>query len=91
MSESAGFEAEEDGLRATVERLLDETVDRGEPLHVTADDLAVDVPIRFGEDAPRARWRFDGEVTVTVDGVRGPLREWFDIHGVEPPETDPED
>jgi len=74
-------------LRQTVERLLDETVERGDSLDVVIEDLAVDVPIYFGDDSPRARWRFDGDVTVTVDGIRGPLREWFDLHEETPSDS----
>jgi len=66
-------------LRLAVERLLDETVDRDEALHVTADDVSVAVPMRFGSDSTQATWRFDGDVTVSVDGIRGPLREWVDL------------
>ncbi|QIO22154.1 hypothetical protein [Haloarcula sp. JP-L23] len=81
MSESAGVpEPDFEELRAAVERLLDETVDREDALAVSVEDLEVDVPIRFGDDAPRARWRFDGDVTVTVDGIRQPLREWIELH-----------
>ncbi|WP_135302082.1 hypothetical protein [Haloarcula amylovorans] len=81
MSESAGVpEPDFEQLHAAVERLLDETVDREEALELSAEDLHVDVPIRFGEDAPRARWGFDGDVTITVEGVRGPLREWIELH-----------
>lgn len=85
MSQTADMpEPDADELRTAVERLLDETVDREADLEVAVDDLAVDVPIYFGEDSPRARWRFNGDVTITVDGVRGPLREWFDLHGEQP-------
>jgi len=66
-------------LRLAVERLLDETVERDEALHLTADDMSVSVPVRFGSDSPQATWRFDGDVTISVDGVRGPLREWVDL------------
>jgi len=85
MSQTAGL-SETDGeeLQMAVERLLDETVDREAALDVAVEDLEVDVPIYFGEDSPRARWRFNGDVTVTVDGIRGPLREWFDLHGETP-------
>ncbi|WP_254273641.1 hypothetical protein [Haloarcula marina] len=89
MSESAGVpEPDAEQLRLAVERLLDETVDREEALAVSVEDLEVDVPIRFGDDSPRAKWRFDGDVTVTVDGIRGPLREWFDLHEQRPVEGD---
>jgi len=80
MSESAGVpEPDPEALRTAVERFLDETVDRDESLRVDVDDLSVSVPTRFGEDAPRAHWHFNGEMTVTVDGIRQPLREWLDI------------
>ena len=85
MSETAGMsKADAEELQAAVERLLDETVDREDSLDVAVEDLEVDVPIYFGEDSPRAKWRFNGDVTVTVDGIRGPLREWFDLHGEKP-------
>ena len=77
-------EPDAEELRTAVERLLDETVDREAALDVAVEDLEVDVPIYFGEDSPRARWRFDGDLTVTMDGIRGPLREWFDLHGERP-------
>jgi hypothetical protein len=73
-----------DELQRAVERLLDETVDREEALDVAVEDLEVDIPIYFGDDSPRAKWRFNGDVTVTVDGIRGPLREWFALHGEQP-------
>jgi hypothetical protein len=85
MSESTGMpEPDAEELRTAVERLLDETVDREAALDVAVEDLEVDVPIYFGEGSPRARWRFNGDVTVTMDGIRGPLREWFDLHGEQP-------
>ena len=85
MSETASIpEPDAEALRDAVERLLDETVDREDSLDVAVEDLEVDIPIYFGEDSPRAKWRFNGDVTVTVDGIRGPLREWFDLHGEEP-------
>ena len=67
-------------VRLAIERLLDESVDRNESFEVDVDDLAVEVPLRFGEDAPTATWGFDGHVTVTVDGIRAPLREWIELH-----------
>ncbi len=85
MSHSRGMpEPDLDELQRAVERLLDETVDREEALDVAVEDLEVDIPIYFGEDSPRANWRFNGDVTVTVDGIRGPLREWFALHGEQP-------
>ena len=88
MSQSADMpDPDADELQRAVERLLDETVDREADLEVAVEDLEIDVPIYFGEDSPRARWRFNGDVTVSMDGIRGPLREWFDLHG-ESPRTD---
>jgi hypothetical protein len=89
MSQTAGIpEPDAEELRTAVERLLDETVDREAALDVAIEDLEVDVPIEFGEDSPRAHWRFNGNVTVTVDGIRQPLREWFDLHDEQPSRTD---
>ena len=85
MSQSTRMpEPDADELQTAVERLLDETVDREDSLDVAVEDLEVDIPIHFGADSPRAKWRFNGDVTVTVDGIRRPLREWFDLHGERP-------
>jgi hypothetical protein len=81
MSQQTGVpEPDPEELLAAVERLLDETVDREESIHLDAEDLDVTVPIRFGEDSPQATWRFNGGLTVDIDGIRGPLREWIEIH-----------
>jgi hypothetical protein len=61
------------------DELIDESVEREESITVAADDLSVDVPLSFGEDAERAQWGFDGEVTVTVDGMRGSFAEWVQL------------
>jgi len=85
MRQTAGLsETDVEELQTAVERLLDETVDREAALDVAVEDLEVDIPIYFGEDSPQAKWRFNGDVTVSVDGIRGPLREWFDLHGEKP-------
>lgn len=57
--------------------LLDEEIDREEALELTAEDLEVDVPLRFGEDSPHASWGFDGTVRVSVEGPSGPLADWL--------------
>ena len=61
--------------------VIDESVDREESVRLHAEDLTVDVPLSFTDDGPgpRARWRFDGKVTVTVDGMRGSLAEWMHL------------
>ena len=89
MAKRAGTdEAGPEGWLDTLDELLDESVEREEQLRLSAEELAVEVPVAFGEDAPRATWRFDGELTVTVDGVRGSLAEWFRLHDEEPPAPD---
>lgn len=61
--------------------LIDESLDREEAISLAAENLEVDVPLAFGEDAPVARWRFDGDVTVRVEGLRASLAEWFALTG----------
>ncbi|PSP84758.1 hypothetical protein BRC83_04775 [Halobacteriales archaeon QS_1_68_17] len=60
-----------------IDEMLDEGVDSDEAVTLTAEELTVDVPMAFGADAPRATWRFDGSVTVSVDGMRRPLAGWL--------------
>lgn len=57
------------------DELIDEGVDREEAVTLEAEGVTVDVPLSFAE-GDFARWQFDGEVTVTVDGMRRPLAEW---------------
>ena len=43
-------------------------------------DADMDADVMSEESPPdhdRARWRFDGTLNVTVEGVRGPLSEWL--------------
>jgi hypothetical protein len=61
------------------DELIDEGVEREESITLSADDLTVDVPLAFGDEAQRARWEFDGTVTVTVDGMRGSIAEWMHL------------
>jgi hypothetical protein len=91
-------DADDDSLTWTdvIDATIDEEVSRDEAIQLTAEDLAVDIPIRFDVDTDadvdadadvmseksppdhdRARWRFDGTLNVTVEGVRGPLSEWL--------------
>ena len=91
-------DAEDDSLTWTdvIDATIDEEVSRDEAIQLTAEDLAVDIPIHFDVDTDadvdadadvmseksppdhdRARWRFDGTLNVTVEGVRGPLAEWL--------------
>ncbi|MFB6161151.1 MAG: hypothetical protein ABEJ61_08245 [Haloferacaceae archaeon] len=60
-----------------VEEMLDATIERDEAFEFTFEEFEVDVPLRMGGDAPRARWGLDGTVRVHVEGTRGPLAEWL--------------
>ncbi len=71
-----------------VEQVLDEEIDREEAIRLVADDLTVDIPLSYGDDPERARWRFNGSVTVTVDGMRGPLADWLKLWLSGSPERD---
>jgi hypothetical protein len=62
-----------------VEQVLDEEIDREEAIRLTADEFTVDVPLSYGDEPERATWRFNGSVTVTVDGMRGPLADWLKL------------
>ncbi|MGM0605079.1 MAG: hypothetical protein ACQETB_05335 [Halobacteriota archaeon] len=76
--ESAGnAEQDDESWLRIVDRLLDEGVDRSEAIQLTAEELSIEVPTRFGEDPPRAKWGFDGTVRVTIDGNRAPLAAWL--------------
>ena len=61
----------------TLEKVIDEGVERDEAVELTAEQLEVDIPLRFSPDAERARWRFDGTVRVSADGASGPLADWL--------------
>lgn len=71
-----------------VEQVLDEEIDREEAIRLTAEDFTLDVPLSYGDDSERARWRFNGSVTVTVDGMRGPLADWLKLWLSESPAPD---
>lgn len=62
---------------SALNEVLDEGIERDETVELTAEDLRVDVPLRFGPDSERAEWHFDGSVSVSVDGETGPLAEWM--------------
>jgi hypothetical protein len=78
--ESVGEGSDEEGWEqwvAAIDDVLDAAIDRGEEIECTCEDFRVNVPLRMGPDAERARWRFDGTVRVAVEGRRGPLAEWL--------------
>lgn len=55
----------EQPVPAVVRRWADGVLTNDEYTH-TFEDAVVDVPSRFDPDAPTARWRFDGTLTVRV-------------------------
>jgi hypothetical protein len=61
----------------TVDELLDATIEADDAVECTFEEFAVAVPMRMGTDPPRAWWRLDGTVRVSVEGTRGPLAEWL--------------
>ena len=62
---------------SALNEVLDEGIERGETVELTAEDLQVDVPLRFGPGSEWAEWHFDGSVSVSVDGETGPLAGWM--------------
>ncbi|QZP39584.1 hypothetical protein [Halobaculum magnesiiphilum] len=63
-----------------LELAIDEGIEREGGVTLSAEDLRVEVPLAFGDDADRAEWGFDGSVTVETDGTRGTLAEWYHLH-----------
>lgn len=62
-----------------IEKVLDAEIDSDEAIHLSAEDLTVDVPLSYGDDYEQAKWRFNGDVTVSVDGMRGTLAAWLKL------------
>lgn len=60
-----------------IEDVLSEELGREDDISVTAEGLEVDVPLAFGSEAPSATWRFDGDLTVRIDGEGDPLADWL--------------
>jgi len=77
MSSPVDTTADGDSWLGVIDDLIDEEIDREESVELTAEELQVDVPLRFGADSPRAEWRFDGAVRVSAEGTRGPLADWL--------------
>jgi hypothetical protein len=65
-----------DSWHDLIDHLTGELADNGEALECELDDVTLDVPMRMHPDADTARWKFDGDVTVSLGEVRVPLREW---------------
>jgi hypothetical protein len=79
MSKTTVDRDEPESWLRTLDKVIDEEVDREESIRLTVEELDVDVPLSFGADAEQATWRFDGSVTVHVDGMRGPLASWLKL------------
>lgn len=69
-----------EGWLNILELVLDEAIEREGGIRLDTEDLRVDVPLEFGDDADRAEWGFDGSVTVETEGTRGTLAEWYHLH-----------
>ena len=59
-----------------IDHLTGELADNEEALECELEELTLDVPMRMHPEAETARWRFNGDVTVSLGEVRVPLREW---------------
>ncbi|UIP01402.1 hypothetical protein Hbl1158_15960 (plasmid) [Halobaculum sp. CBA1158] len=73
-----------------LELVLDEGIEREGGIELEADDLRVEVPLAFDEDADSAEWGFDGSVTIETKGTRGTLAEWYHLHRESLPHPDGE-
>ena len=59
-----------------IDYLTGELAANDEGLECELDDVTLDVPMQMHPDAETARWKFDGDVTVSLGEVHVPLREW---------------
>ena len=59
-----------------IDHLTGELAGNKEALECELDNVTLDIPMRMSPDADTARWKFDGDVTVSLGEVRVPLREW---------------
>jgi len=65
------------GEPSLVDELLEEELASDERVELALEDVDVDVPLAFGDDAPTAAWHVDGTVRVETEGEAGALREWL--------------
>ena len=61
-----------------IDHLTGELVENDESIQCELDDITVDVPMQMRPDASTARWKLDGDVTVSFGEVSVPLREWHE-------------
>lgn len=59
-----------------IDHLTSELAEDQEALECELEEVTLDVPMRMHPDAETARWKFNGDVTVSLGEVRVPLREW---------------
>ena len=59
-----------------IDHLTGELAENDESIQCELDDITVDVPMQMRPDASTARWKLDGDVTVSFGEVSVPLREW---------------
>ena len=61
-----------------IDHLTGELAENEESLKCELDDMTLDVPMRMTPESDTARWKFDGDVTVSLGEVHMPLREWHE-------------
>lgn len=59
-----------------IDHLTGELAENDESIQCELDNITVDVPMQMRPDADTARWKLDGDVTVSFGEVSVPLREW---------------
>jgi hypothetical protein len=67
------------GEPSLMDELLEEELSSDERVELAFEDVNVDVPLAFGDDAPAAEWRVDGTVRIETEGEAGALREWLQL------------
>lgn len=60
-----------------MENIFDTAIDRQAEIDCEIDDMEIEIPLRAGPDANYAKWKVNGTLRVSFDGMRGPLAEWF--------------
>lgn len=57
--------------------VFDTAIDRQAEIECEVEDMEIEIPLQLGPDADYARWKVNGTLRFSFDGVRGPLAEWF--------------
>jgi hypothetical protein len=62
-----------------VDTAIEEEIRRHDAIELTAEDLDVLVPMAFETKGDTAHWRFNGSVTISVEGLSGGVGEWLRV------------